>query len=166
MVRLFCSVIGFGLLAAAIGSGLIFWLSRDPAIVAAAALGTNTDPALINLMREDAAATLLGWWVLVVAAFAAAALVWLILALRRRPETPAQARSGRLGWVLLLAVAVVAAVAASYAVYVNEAVAGAWRFAALALAFVVTPVAYWLTTAFGVVREMAPSVPLATLVRS
>ena len=166
MLRLIISVAIVSLTIAGLGYAFIFWRAQDPSVVSAAALGQSPDPALVEMLRAEAASAVMGWWSLVALAMAVAALVWLLLALRRRPQSPAEARSGGLSWWVLLIVAVLAALAAGGAVYMNEAVAAGWRMALLLGGALVVPVAYWLTTAFGVQNEMAPSVPFATALRS
>ena len=166
MLRLIISVVSVSLGLALLGFGLIFWQSQSPSIVSASALGAAPDPALVELLRADAASAVLGWWAQVLLVIALCGAIWLILALRRRPQTPTQARSGALAWWLLLSVGVAGASVASYLIYSNQTIAPSWRLALAIVGTITVPVVYWLITAFGVKNEMAPSVPLALAVRS
>lgn len=165
MLRSIVSVVVVSALFAAVGFGLIFWRAQDPALVETTAIGRSFDPAVLEMLRSQAASAVMGWWGLVVLAVAGSALLWLLLAGRRRPQTPAQARSGALSWWLLLAIALLAAAGAGATVYANDIVAAGWRMGALLAGVLAAPVAYWLATAFGVANEMAPSVPFATAIR-
>ena len=166
MLRLVVALVVVSLTTGLAGFGFIYWRAQDPSIINGANLPASPDPQILALLQADAASAAVGWWGLVILAIAIAALIFLILALRRRPETMSQARSGSFAWWLLLGVALLAAGAASYGVYTNVAVAAGWRFALLISGLLVVPVCYWMITAFGVQNEMAPSVPFATVVRS
>jgi len=165
MLRLLIALVSVVVPTALLGFLFIYWRGQDPSIVSSASLGQSTDPALVEVLRGDAQSAATQWWLMVVAAVAVCAAVWLVLALRRRPQTPAQARSGGTSWWLLLLLALLAAFGAGYLVYVNDLVAAAWRLGMIAAGTAVVPVAYWLITALGVQNEMAPSVPFATALR-
>lgn len=165
MKRIVTAVMSVNLLIGALGLLYIWWRSRDPSVVALSALGTTTDAALAEMLRADAAGAAMTWWALVILGAAICAAVWLMLAWRKQPATPQQARSGGLSWWLLLAAVLAIALAAGYRVYVNDAVAQAWRTTLILGGMLVLPVAYFLSTALGVKGAMAPSVPLATLIR-
>ena len=165
MLRLLGSLVSVTLGFALLGYGFILWRAQDASIVDPSAAGSSADPALLEVLRGDAASAATSWWLLVMLAVAVCAAAWLVLALRRRPQTPAQARSGGVAWWALLVLALVAALAAGYTVYVNDLVSSGWRLALVVGGTLVVPVAYWLITAVGVQNEMAPSVPFATALR-
>lgn len=165
MLRLLASVVSVSLGFAVLGYAAILWGARDPSIVELSAANGATDPALLEILRGDAAAAASQWWLLVIAAVAVCGALWLLLALNRRPQTPAQARSGGTAWWCLLLLAILAGFGLGYVVYINDVVALSWRQALIVTGLLCVPLAYWLMTALGVRNEMAPSVPFATSLR-
>lgn len=166
MARLLGSVVTANLLIGLLGLVWIFWRSRDPAVIDLAALGTGaTDPALVEALRADAAGAATTWWLIVMAAAALAALAWLLIAWRRQPGTPDQARSATVSWWLLLLAPLLVSFVAGFLVLGNPAVAQSWRLALIGVGAAAVPLAYYLSTAFGVKIAMSPSVPLALLFR-
>jgi hypothetical protein len=165
MLRLLASVVSTFVGFALLGYGIILWRAQDPAIVEQAAANGTSDPALLELLRGEAAAAASQWWLLVMAAVAVCGALWLLLALNRKPQTPGQARSGGTAWWGLLVLAVLAAFGLSYVVYINDVIALSWRQGLVVTGLLFVPLVYWLTTALGVRNEMAPSVPFATALR-
>lgn len=166
MPRLIASVLSANLVIGLLGLAWIFWRSRDPAVVELSAIGTgSSDPALVEALRAEVAGAATSWWLIVVAAVALSAAVWLLIAWRRQPGTPEQARSASLSWWLLLLLPLLVSFLAGWLVLGNEAVAQSWRLALIGVGAAAVPVAYYLSTAFGVKIAMSPSVPLATLFR-
>ena len=165
MKRIVASVISVNVAIGLIGFLYIWWRSQDASVVDLAALGASTDPALAEVLRTDAAGAAITWWVLVIVGVAVCAFIWLVLALRKAPATPEQARSSGLSWWLLLLLALGIAFGAGYQVYVNPAVAAAWRLTLVVGGLAIVPLAYFLSTAFGVKASMTPSVPFASVLR-
>ena len=166
MPRLIASVLSVNLLVGLIGLAWIFWRSQDPSVVDLAAIGTATnDPALIEALRAEAAGAATTWWAVVIVAAALCAGSWLMIAWRRQPGTPEQARSASLSWWLLLLLALVLSLLAAWYWLGDDAIAQPWRLALIGVGAAAVPVAYYLSTALGVKIAMSPSVPLALLFR-
>lgn len=166
MPRLIASLLSVNLVALLLGLAFVYWRSRDPSVVNLSAIGTNaSDPALVEALRAEVAGAATRWWITLVALAASGAASWLLLAWRRQPGTPEQARSASLSWWVSLLVALLLSFVAGYFLLNNAAVAQSFRLLLIAVGAAALPIAYYLSTALGVKISMSPSVPLALLFR-
>lgn len=165
MARLFAAALAANLGVGALGLLFVWFRTRDLAVVDAAALGQQTDPALQELLRSDVTGASNAFWLVVVAAALISSFVWLLIAQFRKPATPQQARGAGLAWWLELLAVVVVSLVAGFFLWRNGNAAGDWKTLLLALGVFGGMLAYYLATSLGVKRSMIPSVPLASLFR-
>ena len=162
MTRLFAALIGVDVIFAAVGAILIHLRTREPDFVLPP---PGQEAAMTEALRADAAGACESWWLLAMVVLTACAGVWLLWAQLSRPATPREERRLTTVWLLVLGLALIVNLVLGHAVYATDVINSSWRYGLTVAILVTTPVCFFLSTALGVKPAMAPSVPLAHLVR-
>ena len=162
MTRLFAALIGVDVIFAAMGAILIHLRTREPDFVLPP---PGQEAAMTEALRADAAGACEAWWLLTMVVLTACAGVWLLWAQLSRPATPREERRLTTVWLLVLGLALIVNLVLGHTVYATDVINSSWRYGLTVAILVTTPVCFFLSTALGVKPAMAPSVPLAHLVR-
>ncbi len=162
MTRLFAALIGVDAAFAALGAILIHLRTREPDFLLPP---PGQDAAMTAAQQADAAGACETWWLLAMVTLTACAAAWLLWAQLSRPATPRDERRLGAAWLAVLGTALIVNLALGHTVYATDVINSSWRYGLAVAMLVVTPLAFFLTTALGVKPAMVPSVPLAHLVR-
>jgi magnesium-transporting ATPase (P-type) len=167
LVRIFWALlihVGWFILAA----GLLYVAGAGESALSDATRDQYRDnPALIDQIRTDALWHLLNWAFLSLAASWLLASLWLFIAERQRPRTPAEGAAKRGLWVILLLVTLAAMAAIGWSRLAQTGVtmdlaASTMTTGILTVSFTVL-LAYFTATAMSVKQVMRPSVPFSSI---
>lgn len=165
LLRIFWALlINAGVLALA--GLLIYFLGQGQDVVADETRRQYADqPSVLEAIRTESVWRLITWCILALAASWILSSVWLWIAERHRPATPAEGAAKLGAWMLMLIATLVAMAVIGWSVIWRNNVQLDVAAGTLTLGMVVVGIAtflgYYLGTAMSVKTTMRPSVPLS-----
>ena len=162
--RLFWALIIHAAIAVPALALLFFLGSGDDALNEATRLAYGSRPDGLEDVRSAAVWGLALWTFIALAADWVLAGIWIVLAERQRPATPAQGAGMRGSWAIFLIISMLATSSIGWRVVWNRSLqldlATSLLTMSVGIVFLTTLIAYWTSTAVCVKRVMRRSVPL------
>jgi uncharacterized membrane protein len=145
---------------------LIYFLGQGQDVVAEETRRQYADqPTILEDIRTESVWRLITWCIIALAASWLFASIWLWMAERHRPATPAEGAAKLGSWVLMLITALIAMAVIGWSVIWRNNVQLDVAAGTLTLGMIVVGIAtflgYYLGTAMSVKTTMRPSVPLS-----